>query len=64
MPREAQESIAFVAWLLQNLLRKMEQHQHDFLQIELEVVGDLGIGVLPKIVKMTLKWIPPPKETK
>ncbi|PNX68150.1 hypothetical protein L195_g063849 [Trifolium pratense] len=42
----------------------MERHQHGFLQIELEVVGGLAIGVLPKIVKMTSKWDPPPKETK
>jgi len=64
MLREAQESNASVACLLQNLLRKMERHQHGFLQIELEVVGGLEIGVLLEIVKMTLKWIPPPKETK
>lgn len=64
MLREAQESNASVAWQLQNLLRKMEQRQHGFLQIEQEVVGGLEIGVLLEIVKMTLKWIPPPKETK
>jgi hypothetical protein len=64
MPREARESNASVAWQVQNLLRKMERHQHGFLQIELDVVGGLAIGVLPKIVKMTLKWDPPPKETK
>lgn len=64
MLREAQESNASVAWWLQNLLRKMERRQHGFLQIEQEVVGGLEIGVLLEIVKMTLKWIPPPKETK
>lgn len=62
MPHEAQESNASVAWQVQNLLRKSGQHQHDFLQMKLEVVDGLGIGVLSEIV-MILEPDPPPKET-
>lgn len=54
MPHEAQVSSASVAWQVQNLLRKLGQHQHDFLQMKHKVVDGFEIGVLLEVVKMIL----------